>query len=189
MTNQLILVGGGVRSGKSTFALARARSLGARRAFIATAQAFDDEMRTRIAVHRAERPPHWLTLEEPLDLDTALAQRLKDDRPGVILIDCLTLWVANRLLAGHGDDAILAGADELADLIVHRPCAITIVTNEVGAGVHPETSAGLRFRDLLGAVNQRVAAACDRVVLLVAGVPLTVKSPSRPPHDFGQQAP
>jgi adenosylcobinamide kinase / adenosylcobinamide-phosphate guanylyltransferase len=193
-------VTGGARSGKSRFAVAE-HAEHRRVVFLATGEARDADMAARIARHRAERPEHWTTIEEPLDLvtrarevsgdlDASTARRAALAR-GVdaIVIDCLTLWVANRLLARHTDDAILEGAADLADLIVHKPCAITIVSNEVGSGVHPETAAGLRFRDLLGAVNQRVAAACDRVVLLVAGVPLTVKSSAPPPHDLGQQAP
>jgi adenosylcobinamide kinase/adenosylcobinamide-phosphate guanylyltransferase len=191
---------GGARSGKSRFAVAE-HADHRRVVFVATAQAGDPDMAARISRHRADRPPHWTTIEEPLDLvararavsaaDGDLSARRGAFARGVdaIIIDCLTLWVANRLLAGHADDAILLGADELADLVTQRSCALTIVTNEVGEGVHPETSAGLRFRDLLGAVNQRVAAACDRVVLMVAGVPLTVKSPPAVPHEFGQQSP
>src|SRR5262249_31865089 len=91
--------------------------------------------------------------------------------------DCLTLWVSNLLLRGDRDDAILEQAEALAALLGRRPPSITLVSNEVGEGVHPETAMGLRFRDLLGSVNQRVAAACDTVVLMVAGIPLTVKTP------------
>ena len=93
------------------------------------------------------------------------------------IVDCLTLWVANRLLRGDRDDAILDEANALARLIGRRRSSFTVVSNEVGEGVHPETAAGLRFRDLLGGVNQRVAAACDTVVLMVAGIPLTIKTP------------
>ena len=198
--NLSTFVTGGARSGKSRFAVAE-HADDRRVVFLATAQAGDADMAARIARHRAERPPHWTTIETPLDLvprarevsgnGATTSTRRGTPAAGVdaIVIDCLTLWVANRLLAGHRDDAILAGADELADVVASRHCAMTIVTNEVGAGVHPETSTGLRFRDLLGSVNQRVAAACDRVVLLVAGLPLTVKSPAAPAHDFGQQAP
>jgi adenosylcobinamide kinase / adenosylcobinamide-phosphate guanylyltransferase len=198
--NSSTFITGGARSGKSRFALAE-QSDHRRVVFLATAQPGDAEMAARIARHRAERPGHWTTIEEPLDL-VARAEEVSagggelSARRGAlargvdaIIIDCLTLWVANRLLAGHADGAILQGADELADFVARRPCAITIVTNEVGAGVHPETPAGLRFRDLLGSVNQRVAAACDRVILLVAGVPLIVKFPPPPAHDFGQQSP
>lgn len=195
-------VTGGARSGKSRFAVTE-QADHRRVVFLATAQAGDADMAARIARHRAERPAHWTTIEEPLDLVAraeevgagtgggALSARRGALARGVdaIIIDCLTLWVANRVLAGHTDGAILQGADALADLVERRPCAITIVSNEVGAGVHPETSAGLRFRDLLGSVNQRIAAACDRVVLLVAGLPLVVKSPPPPGHEFGQQSP
>ena len=181
-------VTGGARSGKSRFAVAE-QSEHRRVVFLATAQAGDADMATRIERHRAERPKHWTTVEEPLDVVARAREICRARRVDAVVIDCLTLWVANRLLAGHGDDDILEGADELADLVTGGACAFTVVSNEVGAGVHPETADGLRFRDLLGSVNQRVAAACDRVVLLVVGVPVTVKSPARPAHDFGQQAP
>jgi adenosylcobinamide kinase/adenosylcobinamide-phosphate guanylyltransferase len=96
--------------------------------------------------------------------------------------------VANRLLGGEGDQAILAEGERLATFIERRQSAVTVVSNEVGQGVHPETAVGRRFRDVLGLVNQRVAAACDQVTLLVAGLPVTLKSP--PPHELGApQAP
>ena len=198
--NLSTFVTGGARSGKSRFAVAE-HSDDRRVVFLATAHAGDADMAARIARHRTERPEHWTTIEAPFDLvarvreitagGSASSGRRAALARGIdaIVIDCLTLWVANHLLAGHPDDVVLDGADELADLVAGRPCAMTIVTNEVGAGVHPETSVGLRFRDLLGSVNQRVAAACDRVVLLVAGLPLIVKSPPPPGHDFGQQSP
>ena len=176
---------GGARSGKSRFAIAE-QAARARVAFVATAEPGDADMAARIARHRAERPRHFATVEEPLELMARL-----DDLAGrvdAVVVDCLTLWVSNRLLRDHSDDAILEGGEALAKLIARRPYALTIVSNEVGEGVHPETAAGRRFRDLLGAVNQRVAAACDRVILMVAGVPLTVKA-EHPGHDFGQQAP
>ena len=174
MVSSLFIVGG-ARSGKSRFAVDRIPSR-ERIVFVATAEARDQDMATRIARHRAERPSHWATVEEPLDLVPRL-EKLEgtcDD----IVVDCLTLWVANRLLRGDPDDAILGESDALARLIGRRRSSFTVVSNEVGAGVHPETATGMRFRDLLGGVNQRVAAACDTVVLMVAGVPLTVKTPS-----------
>ena len=144
-------------------------------AFIATAQAGDADMAARIARHRAERPDHWRTVEEPFDLVGRLGALVAEVDGAVV--DCLTLWVSNRLLRGDRDKAILDDAEALGALIERRTLPITLVSNEVGEGVHPETAAGLRFRDLLGLVNQRVAKACDRVVLMVAGIPLTVKSP------------
>ncbi len=186
-----VFVLGGARSGKSRFAvsdLARSRRV----AFVATARAGDGDMARRIARHQAERPRHWKTIEEPYDL----VRRLADLEEGydAVVVDCLTLWVSNRLLRGDSDDAILDETDGLAKLIGRRATSFTVVSNEVGEGVHPETGMGLRFRDLLGIVNQKVAAACDRVVLMVAGVPLTIKSVSPPsppsgyarPHDAPQ---
>ncbi|OLD37656.1 MAG: hypothetical protein AUI57_10225 [Candidatus Rokubacteria bacterium 13_1_40CM_2_68_8] len=174
MVSSLFIVGG-ARSGKSRFAVDRIPSR-ERIVFVATAEARDQDMATRIARHRAERPSHWATVEEPLDLVPRL-EKLEGTCDGIV-VDCLTLWVANRLLRGDPDDAILGESDALARLIGRRRSSFTVVSNEVGAGVHPETATGMRFRDLLGGVNQRVAAACDTVVLMVAGVPLTVKTPS-----------
>jgi adenosylcobinamide kinase/adenosylcobinamide-phosphate guanylyltransferase len=178
------LVLGGARSGKSRFALA-SQPPHRRVAFVATAEPRDADMAARIARHRAERPAHWLTVEEPRALVAALGRL--EGRADAVLVDCLTLWVANRLLRGDPDRDILAEADALAALVAGRPYDLTLVTNEVGEGVHPETADGLRFRDLLGLVNQRVAAAADRVTLMVAGLPLTIKAPVE--HDLGLQAP
>lgn len=164
---------GGARSGKSRYAVAMQRNAGAV-AFIATAEARDADMACRIARHRAERPRHWQTIEAPHDLVDAL-DGLEPDVP--VVVDCVTLWVANRLLRGDADDAILADARRLADRVRRSPGDLTLVSNEVGEGVHPPTAEGLRFRDLLGATNQQVAAACDSVLLMVAGIPLAVKSP------------
>jgi adenosylcobinamide kinase / adenosylcobinamide-phosphate guanylyltransferase len=173
-----LLIVGGARSGKSRFAVERL-SPDARIVFVATAQARDENMVKRIARHRAERPLRWETVEEPYDLVPRLRE-LEGACDG-ILVDCLTLWVSNLLLRGDRDDAILEAAEALAGLIGRRRSSVTLVSNEVGEGVHPETALGLRFRDLLGFVNQRVAAACDSVVLMVAGIPLTVKVPAARP--------
>ncbi len=183
-TTHLVL--GGARSGKSRFAIA-SQPHRARVAFVATAEAGDAAMAQRIARHRGERPGHWLTVEEPYALATSLG-RLAGRPIDAVVVDCLTLWVANRLLRGDADEAILDEGAELAALIARRPWDLTLVTNEVGEGVHPESTDGLRFRDLLGLVNQRVAAACDRVTLMVAGLPLTVKLPT-PTDGLAAQAP
>lgn len=170
------LILGGARSGKSRYAVAQ-QTPGARVVFVATARAGDGDMARRIARHRAERPVGWTTVEAPTDLVSAL-QRLP--RADAVVVDCLTLWVANRLLDGETDHAILGAADALARVVAEPPWDLTLVSNEVGEGVHPETAAGVRFRDLLGLVNQRVAAAAARVTLMVAGLPMTVKAPTRP---------
>ena len=141
---------------------------------MATAQAGDADMAARIARHRAERPAHWRTVEEPYDVVPRL-RGCGADADGIV-VDCLTLWVANLMLRGDADEWVVKQVEELAALL---PLAadVTLVSNEVGEGVHPPTAEGRRFRDLLGTVNQRVAAAADRVVLMVAGIPLVVKAP------------
>ena len=185
-----LLVLGGARSGKSRFAVA-SQPRNARVAFVATAQPGDADMTARIARHRAERPREWRTVEEAFELAAAL--RALDRGVDAVLVDCITFWAANRLLRGDSDEAILAEAETLAALTRGGRFPLTFVSNEVGEGVHPETADGLRFRDLLGLVNQRLAAACDHVVLMVAGIPLTVKAPrERPdsaPSDTAPQAP
>ncbi|HET8578455.1 MAG TPA: bifunctional adenosylcobinamide kinase/adenosylcobinamide-phosphate guanylyltransferase [Methylomirabilota bacterium] len=182
------LILGGARSGKSRYALAEATSERRRTAFLATARAQDGDMAARIARHRGERPDSWTTLEEPHDL-VAACRRLAI-RHDLILIDCLTLWVSNLLERGDSDEAVLAAADDLAKLIGERTVSLILVSNEVGAGVHPPTEIGLRFRDLLGMVNQRVAAAAERVTLMVAGLPVVVKTLSPPPdHERAPEAP
>jgi len=170
-----LLIVGGARSGKSRFAVERL-SPDARVVFVATAEARDEDMAKRIARHRAERPQRWSTVEAPCDLVSRL--RALEGVYAWILVDCLTLWVSNLLLRGDRDDAVLDEAEALAGLIGRGRSSFTLVSNEVGQGVHPETAMGLRFRDLQGSVNQRVAAVCDTVVLMVAGIPLTVKAPA-----------
>jgi adenosylcobinamide kinase / adenosylcobinamide-phosphate guanylyltransferase len=167
-----LLVLGGARSGKSRYAVAshsRTRHV----AFVATAQPGDADLAARIARHRAERPPKWLTIEEPFDV----VERLQGLPAGTdaAIVDCVTVWVANRLLRGDPEEEILGQVDALAKLSSIAQFDLTLVSNEVGEGVHPETSVGLRFRDLLGLANQRLAAAADRVVLMVAGIPVPIK--------------
>lgn len=174
---------GGARSGKSRHAVAAQPARG-RVVFIATAQAGDGDMAARIARHRAERPAHWTTIEEPFDV----AARFKElRRVDAVIIDCVTVWIANRVLRGDTEEAISAEVDALATQLPGAPFAVTLVSNEVGEGVHPETALGLRFRDTLGIVNQRLAAACDRAVLMVAGLPMTLKETT--PRDEPLQAP
>jgi adenosylcobinamide kinase/adenosylcobinamide-phosphate guanylyltransferase len=167
-----LFIVGGARSGKSRFASEHFSS-DTRIVFVATAEARDEDMIKRIARHRADRPSRWATIEEPFELVARL--RELDGGPDGIIVDCLTLWVSNLVLRGDCDEVILEQADALAGLIRGGGSPLVLVSNEVGEGVHPETTMGLRFRDLLGHVNQRVAAACETVVLMVAGIPLAVK--------------
>jgi adenosylcobinamide kinase/adenosylcobinamide-phosphate guanylyltransferase len=131
-------------------------------------------MQARIARHRGERPREWITVEEPVDL-VAACRRLAGE-VDLIVVDCLTVWISNQMAGGSDDRDILAAADSFAKLLGERAAAVIAVSNEVGQGVHPPTALGLRFRDLLGRVNQAVAAAADRVTLMVAGIPVEIKS-------------
>jgi adenosylcobinamide kinase/adenosylcobinamide-phosphate guanylyltransferase len=168
------LITGGARSGKSAHALALAQQAqGARRFFIATAQALDDEMRARIAHHRANRAADFAEIEAPLAIGAALSELA--GRADIVVVDCLTLWISNLLMAGRGDGAILSAARGLAGAMADAPFASIVVSGEVGAGIVPENALARRFRDLLGWTNQTVAQTAERVLLMVAGYPLRVK--------------
>lgn len=165
------LVLGGVRSGKSRFAQKLAEKESSV-AFVATAKAVDEEMRNKIRRHQQERPKQWRTVEEPLDLARVFdecAQQFK-----ILLVDCLTLFVANVLEADP--EMVNARIDGLVEALRHVPTSVVLVSNEVGSGVVPPYSSGRQFRDLLGEVNQKVASVADKVVLMVAGLPLVLKN-------------
>ncbi len=159
------LVIGGARSGKSSLAIRLAEASTLPVIFVATAQAGDDDMAARIERHRAERPAHWGTVEEPLDLPRAIAGR--DD--AFVIVDCVTLWVANLIFADHSDDEIRMRGRDLGALLAERSGPAVVVSNEVGMGIHPETELGRRYRDLLGWVNSDLAAVAERSLLMVAG--------------------
>ncbi|MDB4949939.1 MAG: Adenosylcobinamide-phosphate guanylyltransferase [Gemmatimonadetes bacterium] len=173
----IVLVTGGARSGKSSWAEARASQEGAPVTYVATAEALDDEMARRIARHRAERPAEWTTVEAPRDAASAV----RAAAPGTVLVDCLTVLASNALLSveSAGEqaciDAVLAEARALRDAALGRDGTTVIVTNEVGMGVHPPTSLGRWYRDALGRANALVAAAADEVELLVSGIPVRIK--------------
>jgi adenosylcobinamide kinase/adenosylcobinamide-phosphate guanylyltransferase len=173
---------GGVRAGKSARALSLAVDVAptGRVLFVATAQAFDDEMRRRIDVHRRERPQRWRTLESPSLLPEELGAELASApaQYDAIVVDCLTLWVSNLLLALPDDadaEAISASRATALLTVLRGHCAI-VVSNEVGLGIVPPTPLGRRYRDALGRVNQVVAAQADDVRLLVAGIELPLKA-------------
>lgn len=169
MTGTLLVLGG-ARSGKSSYAQARAEALGGDLIFVATAQAFDDEMADRIARHRADRGPRWSTIEAPIELGAAIRAH---SRPGrALLIDCLTLWTSNLLLGGQD---IAAATAELLAAITAAPGALIFVANEVGLGIVPDNSLARRFRDEAGRINQQIAAAANEVVFIAASLPLKLK--------------
>ncbi|MFN3522481.1 MAG: bifunctional adenosylcobinamide kinase/adenosylcobinamide-phosphate guanylyltransferase [Phenylobacterium sp.] len=165
------LVLGGARSGKSAYARreAEAAPRRGRLVMIATAEAHDSEMAERIARHRAERDAAWATLEAPRDLAGAVCGLAPDD---VAVVDCLTLWLSNLMLDEADVGANLA---RLASALSASPARLLVVSNEVGQGIVPDNALARRFRDEAGFMHQRLAAAADRVVLVVAGLPLVLK--------------
>ena len=171
---QRCLVLGGVRSGKSSYALARCEKLGAPRAYLATAEPGDAEMAQRIARHQADRGADWYTVEEPLELGAALDRQ--QGSCSVVLLDCLTLWLSNMMAKGFEDGAILDRLREALAALSSCPYHFIAVSNEVGWGIVPEHPLARRFRDLAGAANQVAAAALDEAVLLVAGQPMWLKT-------------
>ena len=167
------LVVGGVRSGKSRWAQELAAK-NERVAYFATAQACDAEMREKIRRHQDDRPRHWHTVEEPLELASAIAKH--GAAFDVLLVDCLTVFVANLLEDAEIDSSRMElRIASFLETIRAAPVSLVLVSNEVGSGVVPPYPAGRRFRDALGELNQRVAAIADNVVLLVAGLPLALK--------------
>jgi adenosylcobinamide kinase/adenosylcobinamide-phosphate guanylyltransferase len=164
------LVLGGARSGKSTFAERLTRDSGLERVYLATAAAGDDEMRARIAHHRASRGDGWRTVEEPLRISESLAREGLTNR--IVLLDCLTLWLSNLMFAGldvESESRCLVGE------LQKGTCPIVLVSNEVGLGLVPETPLGREFRDAQGRLNQLVAASVPNVVFVAAGLPLWLK--------------
>jgi adenosyl cobinamide kinase/adenosyl cobinamide phosphate guanylyltransferase len=169
---KLTLVLGGARSGKSRYAESLFAALPPPWLYVATAEAGDEEMRARIGAHRARRGPDWRTVEVPRHLVAALQKA--GTTP--VLVDCLTLWLSNLMLA---DIDIEAETGHLERALVAAVAPVVLVANEVGSGVVPDHPLGRKFRDLQGVLNQRIAARADRVVLMVAGLPLALKGASK----------
>jgi adenosylcobinamide kinase/adenosylcobinamide-phosphate guanylyltransferase len=172
MNKQLILILGGVRSGKSRYAQQIAGDIGKRVLFLATAEAGDDEMKHRIAKHKSSRPESWRTIEEQMDIAGAL--RKNAARADAVIIDCVTVWLSNQLMHNEklSEKEMTMGIDRLIDSYEHGDATYIIVSGEVGMGIVPEHPLGRIFRDYLGLANQRLAGRADRVVLMVAGIPV-----------------
>lgn len=197
MGKQLTLILGGARSGKSTYAQTVAEQCQGRVLFVATALAFDDEMRARIRKHQAERPENWPTLEAPTGVGAAIQASPENNRVNLVLLDCLTLLANNVILALDNPDAAAAASaeaenasDQLAAAVqsamdaevdhllaayAQSPAEWLIVSNEVGLGLVPPYPLGRIYRDALGRANQRIAQAADHVLFMVAGIPMKVK--------------
>lgn len=166
-----VLILGGARSGKTSFSEKLAMGSGTKPAYLATAQALDAEMRERVASHQAGRSGRFATIEEPLDLAGALTRAARHH--DVILVDCLTLWITNLLMANKD----VAGAvSELGETLSRIEAArIILVSNEVGMGIVPDNAMARTFRDLAGSAHQRLAEICDDVYFVVAGLPMVLK--------------
>ncbi|MBP5163636.1 MAG: bifunctional adenosylcobinamide kinase/adenosylcobinamide-phosphate guanylyltransferase [Spirochaetales bacterium] len=169
----IYLITGGARSGKSTYAENLALRLckdSSRRCYIATAEAFDDEMRSRIRAHQDRRAGKFFTVEAPVELGKAIEEVCKEKRADVILVDCLTVWTSNLLYYER-----LEEKESLLSALKKAACDVILVTNETGMGIVPDNALSRRFRDEAGFVNQAVASVAQNVVLMVCGLPLSVK--------------
>ena len=168
-----IFITGGCRSGKSRFALELANRHYQQKTFIATCQDIDPEMVERIRQHKEQRGPDWRTLEIPIALPDALVS--PDSKGGVVLVDCLTLWVNNLLAEDLSEDETLKRVDVLVTAIKETTCSVIIVSNEVGTGIVPQNRLARVFRDIIGVTNQRLAVIADTVVWMVAGIGVPIK--------------
>ncbi len=179
MSGSVLLVTGGARSGKSAYALSVASGYAGGKAFVATAEPFDDEMRERAESHRRERGGAFLTVEEPFD--PARALRSLPAGVMVAVVDCLTVWIGNLMHRGGSLADEFPEAASLMKILEDPPMDLVLVTNEVGMGVVPSNDMARRFRDVAGRINREAAARADRVVLMVCGIPVTVKGANDAP--------
>ncbi len=168
----VVVIGGGARSGKSRYAEERAALHAGERRFLATAVAFDDEMRARVTAHQRDRGERFVTVEVP----EALEEALRDCAgASVVVVDCLTLWLTNLLLAGLSDAEIEARVEQLVAALRAVPCEVLMVTNEVGMGIVPEHALARRFRDIAGRAHQRLGAEADELIFATLGVLLRLR--------------
>lgn len=172
MEKGLVFIVGGARSGKSAHALCLASDSALRKVFVATAQALDPEMKTRIDAHRLERGAIWETVEEPLDLAGVVSGLGSGN---AVVIDCLTLWLSNLLHEGMDDEKVKEAAVSLAKECAASPSLVIAVSNEVGLGLVPENALARRFRDLSGWMNQKMASTAGEAWFVASGIPLKLK--------------
>jgi adenosylcobinamide kinase/adenosylcobinamide-phosphate guanylyltransferase len=173
MNKKMIFITGGARSGKSYFAQELAQKFTGPKAYLATAQALDEEMTERIRRHQKSRPSDWQTLEEPLEVADCI--RMKGDHFDLILLDCLTLWISNLMMAGWQEKKILEAGDRLVEACRGAKCSLILVGNEVGMGIVPDNPQARLFRDLSGLMQQKIAREADEVYFLVSGLAQKIK--------------
>ena len=172
---EIIFVIGGCRSGKSSHALTLAEEIpGNRKIFIATCVPYDDEMTARVRKHQQERSRAWTTLEVPIALGESIAEN--SPKTDVIVADCLTLWASNLVLENTPSEKIAEALQTLTHALKTAQCPVILVSNEVGCGIVPENALARTFRDIAGAINQRAAECADRVIWMVAGIPVVIKT-------------
>ncbi len=170
---ETVLIIGGCRSGKSGHALQLADQLAGHKIFMATCVPHDREMEQRVLHHQKQRNPNWKTLEVPLLLSEAIRENSR--RGHVILVDCLTLWINNILLEKDDPENIDMNIQKLIQSLEKTECPVILVSNEVGTGIVPENRLARLFRDVAGFANQKIAASVDRVIWMVAGIPVKIK--------------
>jgi adenosylcobinamide kinase / adenosylcobinamide-phosphate guanylyltransferase len=173
MAKQVIFITGGCRSGKSRFALEYANRYFSDKCYLATCEPLDEEMARRIENHKRSRGPEWETIEEPIEIADRMLRRSAD--PGVILLDCVTLWISNLLMKGGDDENLLNEIDKMGSAIQAARGSVIVVSNEVGMGIVPADALSRRFRDLAGMANQRLAGLADAAICMVSGIPLILK--------------
>ncbi len=168
-----ILVIGGCRSGKSSHALELAEKISGKRSFLATCIPYDDEMKERVSHHQEGRSRDWITIEVPVELPEAIMEHA--GRSSVVLVDCLTLWINNVMMKNIRKEKMVMEIQQLTRSIQDAPCTVILVSNEVGTGIVPENLLARIFRDTAGLVNQKVAATANKVIWMVAGIPVSIK--------------
>jgi len=168
-----ILVIGGCRSGKSSHALELAEKISGKRSFLATCVPYDDEMKERVSHHQEGRSRDWITIEVPVELPEAIMEHA--GRSSVVLVDCLTLWINNLMMKNIRKEKMVMEIQQLTRSIQDAPCTVILVSNEVGTGIVPENLLARIFRDTAGLVNQKVAATANKVIWMVAGIPVSIK--------------
>jgi len=173
MGKRIIFITGGCRSGKSRYALDYANSHFSKKFYLATCEPLDEEMARRIENHKGARGPEWQTIEEPVEMVDRITHEGVES--GVILLDCITLWLSNLLIKWDDDQKVMAEVGRLADALRKNQSSFIIVSNEVGMGIVPADPLGRRFRDLSGMANQKLAQQADTVIFMVSGIPLFLK--------------
>lgn len=186
MIKKNILITGGCRSGKSRHALLLAKEHSGKKIYLATAEALDKEMGKRIVKHKKERGKDWTTIEEPIDIVGVVAR--EGDKAGLIILDCLTLWISNLLMQNQTANSILKRVKQLIQKCNESKATIVLITNEVGAGIVPENRLARDFRDISGETNQIIAQSFDEVVHMVSGIPVIIKGKHKNPIATGDSA-